>query len=839
MTKIRNDISAQGLIMIKQKLFMSLFIIVLIFGAASEAYAYRLDAETVLVDYFSDPANTNEEDWRSRPVIDLWNRIGGESAQFPNANFTNGDKWTAPMPDGIYKIYEDLSKVMFGSVRPVNTGFAYDYSYYIGSSRVHEGFDIDAKEGTNVRSATSGTVYDTVPKIDGPWGSDNVFVFIKEDGTDRIWIYGHLKDGSLKIGDTVREGSFLGRTNNFNHLHLAVYSESAHSYSPYYDWPKSAVSEGGYRGHVAEMLENRCSPIYAYWLYKNSLPSRCANPADEPIGQRDYLVSIAIVIDVSGSMSDRWADGVKMDSAKAAALELLDILENESNRDGQRYQASLISFSYSASVVQQITSDFDLLRDGVESLRPGGGTNIGEGLEKALMQLDSLNDDLSYVVFLSDGMSNQGRSSEEIMDWLRRLYRPDWVDFEASVYGFIYDDGLDTRELAGVGEAKLRAAGYSNTILFTRFTESNRPISELALERVASDIVFSFNGHANNSAIGFGEESLFTSDITSLNLGQMKLAMLAGCKTAGSLNGGSNITETFKNSGAASTIGFRNYTNNNSLQPWLELFWENVLDEAEPLDILQAFNETNSNYSFREYRSSSSNERYRLEPQIYLSSLEPVFLVMPKDALGVDDEEVYMPKVFTVGYGDPGDLDEELLKLIAHITGGEYFYGDESFALSNIFIKAQQMGTGEVVGEFTGAIGQNEKLEAGRFYVGSGYTELKVALNWPGSHIDLILTDPAGNTVNENYRGLQLFKTARPAYVVIENPMEGSWTAELFGKDIPGGSSPYYVIASISDIFKQDRSVLLEFMMVISFAVLIILFLAPRLVWGNESERRL
>ncbi len=808
----------------------------LIFFTGNNAFAYKLEAEETLINFFSNPANTADEDWSDKPLIDLWNRVGGESAQYADGNFTTGDRWTTTMPESIQAIYNDLSRSIFRSVRAVNTGFAYDYSYYSESSRVHEGLDIDAPEGTTVRSATAGSIVNMVPAPEETWVSDNVFIFIKEEGTDRIWIYGHLQDGKVKIGDTVNEGSVLGKTNSSNHLHLAVYSESAHSYSPYYDWPKSRTSASRYAAHVAEMLENRCSPLYAFWLYKNSLPSRCASPASGPDGRPEHVISVAIVIDVSGSMRDQWADGIKIDSAKTAALELLDLLETENNREGQKYQVSLIEFAFSANVVQQLTSDYDLLRQRVENLSVGGGTNIGDGIEKALFQLDGLADDLSYIVFLSDGMSNQGRSPQEIKDWLRRRYSPDWVDLQASVYGFNYGDGVDTRSRTRDIEGSLLGAGYTNTRLFTHFTDSNRPVRDIALERVPDDLLFSFNGHANNGVLGFGEERICLNNIRDLNFTEMSLAVLAGCKTAGEVENCFNITETFVNSGSKAAIGYSDYVNNRALQPWLVLYFSTVLNEADPLNVLEAFYETNSNYTFHEYQAKSSGDRYRLEPQIYLCSLDPVYLILPKDAR--DEDAGDLPKIYTVGFGDPGDLDEDLLRSIALISSGEYFYGNEAFDLSNTFTLAQHMATGQVIGQFSGTIAQDQQLEAGSFEVDSAATELRVGLNWPGSQIDLTLIDPSGRTVSENYPELELAKTTRPAYWILKNPKEGSWTVQLLGSDIPGEASPYYVVASTSSLTSHKQGFLLEFLMTAALASLITLLLAPGLTWDPDSRRR-
>jgi GH25 family lysozyme M1 (1,4-beta-N-acetylmuramidase) len=68
---------------------------------------------------------------------------------------------------------------------------------------------------------------------------------------------------------------------------------------------------------------------------------------------------------------------------------------------------------------------------------------------------------------------------------------------------------------------------------------------------------------------------------------------------------------------------------------------------------------------------------------------------------------------------------------------------------------------------------------------------LKVLLHWPGSDLDLILIDPNGNQVvpggNVTYSG----SDALPEYYEIRNPMPGTWTIKVYGKDV-SDSKEYY-----------------------------------------------
>jgi len=203
-----------------------------------------------------------------------------------------------------------------------------------------------------------------------------------------------------------------------------------------------------------------------------------------------------------------------------------------------------------------------------------------------------------------------------------------------------------------------------------------------------------------------------------------------------------------------------------------------------------------------------------------------------------EEVAVLSPMVYTVGFGDPGDLDEDLLKSIANITGGEYFYGAEAFSLANIFIKTQHSGTGVVQAEFEGSIFQGEEINAGRFILEERQSELRVALNWPGSLLELKLYDPEGKMVDRDYPGVKIWRTEPPAYLVMEKPQAGEWTVKLFGSDVPEEGSSYYVIVSTGDIILEKEPTL-EFLLIMAFIILIVLIIAPKLFKGSSGSRRI
>jgi hypothetical protein len=154
-------------------------------------------------------------------------------------------------------------------------------------------------------------------------------------------------------------------------------------------------------------------------------------------------------------------------------------------------------------------------------------------------------------------------------------------------------------------------------------------------------------------------------------------------------------------------------------------------------------------------------------------------------------------KLYTVGFGDPGDLDEDFLRQLAEMTGGQYFYANSAWNLQTIFIKARHQSLGTMKGEFAGVVSQGEIKAAGTLDVTEQNAELFVSLVWPGSTIDLTLEDPQGRKVEAGYPGAQLFTGAKPVYVIIDNPVAGTWNVSVFGRDIPQDTEAFDILASI------------------------------------------
>lgn len=186
--------------------------------------------------------------------------------------------------------------------------------------------------------------------------------------------------------------------------------------------------------------------------------------------------------------------------------------------------------------------------------------------------------------------------------------------------------------------------------------------------------------------------------------------------------------------------------------------------------------------------------------------------------------------IYTVGFGDAGALDEQLLQEIAISSGcGEYYYATDSYQLNNIYIKIRHQSTGQILAEFEGQVRQDETTPPEPVQVPETQSDLYITLNWKGSALDLVVTDPRGRQVDESYPDARLVTYARFAYLIIRNPLPGLWQVAVFGRDVPEAILDYKALVSSRQGVEAARSLsgwLLPLVAIIALAALIVALVA-------------
>jgi Ca-activated chloride channel family protein len=111
-------------------------------------------------------------------------------------------------------------------------------------------------------------------------------------------------------------------------------------------------------------------------------------------------VSLAVVIDVSGSMNE----GGKITAVRHALARMLETLDPND-------RIALVTFSDDAHLALPLTpvgSARPLIQGAIDQLYAGGGTNIHAGLREGVAVALGTRSDNARVVFLSDGLASAG-----------------------------------------------------------------------------------------------------------------------------------------------------------------------------------------------------------------------------------------------------------------------------------------------------------------------------------------------------------------------------------------------------------------------------------------------
>lgn len=112
-------------------------------------------------------------------------------------------------------------------------------------------------------------------------------------------------------------------------------------------------------------------------------------------------VSIAIVMDKSGSML-----GSPIDNAKMAAVEAVNYMEKENEK------ISIIAYADGAENVQKLTDSHERLKRAINSIESDGGTNIAGGLNAGI---DEIKDETGSraIILMSDGQDGNTAAMPE------------------------------------------------------------------------------------------------------------------------------------------------------------------------------------------------------------------------------------------------------------------------------------------------------------------------------------------------------------------------------------------------------------------------------------------
>ncbi len=158
--------------------------------------------------------------------------------------------------------------------------------------------------------------------------------------------------------------------------------------------------------------------------------------------------------------------------------------------------------------------------------------------------------------------------------------------------------------------------------------------------------------------------------------------------------------------------------------------------------------------------------------------------------------------IYTVGFGVPqpggqDSIDEDFLRQVSSASGcGAYYNAQNATQLANTYVELRHVSTGKILLKQSGQIAQGQRVDIGVVPVPTNQSQILFTLNWPGSRLDPILTDPSGNQVNASYPGATLAASASVATIIVKDPRTGDWRVAANGSDVPEGATTYNAIIS-------------------------------------------
>ena len=179
--------------------------------------------------------------------------------------------------------------------------------------------------------------------------------------------------------------------------------------------------------------------------------------------------NVIVIVDTSGSMSDRAGNETRLQAAKSAVKSLSkSLLGNNTEANKDVVQLALVTFSTTAKTSVEPKTKYEDVEGAIENLQADGGTNWEAALLEA-NNVDFGDNDPKYIIFVSDGdptfrvtshdgnrLDNYGRVIE------RNVTNPDEYYYSVTdIYGRTYTQWWDNKtNNAGEGHRGTGSTDY-------------------------------------------------------------------------------------------------------------------------------------------------------------------------------------------------------------------------------------------------------------------------------------------------------------------------------------------------------------------------------------------
>ena len=162
--------------------------------------------------------------------------------------------------------------------------------------------------------------------------------------------------------------------------------------------------------------------------------------------------------------------------------------------------------------------------------------------------------------------------------------------------------------------------------------------------------------------------------------------------------------------------------------------------------------------------------------------------------------------VYTIALGSYAD--EELLQTIATATGGQYYFSPTTPQILEVYslIRGNVFGE-EIIASETDTIDEGE-THTKIAQIDPTVTRATFGVSWPGSNLDLILTDPSGTIIDPNTAAtdpnVSFVSGSTYEHYIVTTPSSGEWNMSIQGVSISLGGEDYAAIVTAQTVLSLD-----------------------------------
>ncbi|MEM2197033.1 MAG: VWA domain-containing protein [Sulfolobales archaeon] len=151
-------------------------------------------------------------------------------------------------------------------------------------------------------------------------------------------------------------------------------------------------------------------------------------------------------------------------------------------------------------------------------------------------------------------------------------------------------------------------------------------------------------------------------------------------------------------------------------------------------------------------------------------------------------------QIYTLGFGEKDNINEERMKKVSEITGGRYFYSPSPEDLRRLYISLSQSISGLVAEKVVVDVIKAGELREFVTTVPTGTPYLGVKLSYSGSKLSVGLVSPSG--YNLSFYESNVVYTEDVGYISVSvyNPEAGDWKIYVRGVEAPQQGLEYQMV---------------------------------------------